>query len=148
MQLAIELRQFDLARHCVPQAFVDLHPFQANTLLAWVEFEAGKLSEALDFANKALDSSSRSVEHQEIALLARLLLRLREDEKALPLLEQVAVPGILNEDSKRLIECANAFNAMICCSVSALIPPCEPARQSSAQTRSGTALSLFAREGV
>ncbi len=52
------------------------------------------------------DSDSRAANKQEISVLGRMLIRSREYEKALPLFEQAATPGVLDEDTKRLIECA------------------------------------------
>lgn len=106
VQWAIELENLQLARQCLPQSFIERQPFQGNTLLGWIEFEAGQEEEAQKLAALALDSSSRAAHQQEIAVLARLLVRLGQDEKALPLLEQVATPGVLDFDCKRLIECA------------------------------------------
>lgn len=106
VQWAIELQNLQLARQCLPQSFVEQRPFQGNTLLGWIELEAGNKDRAQELAALALDSSSRAAHQQELAVLARLLVRLGQDEKALPLLEQVATPGVLDFDCKRLIECA------------------------------------------
>jgi tetratricopeptide (TPR) repeat protein len=106
VQWAIELENLELARQCVTESFVERQPFQGNTLLGWVELEAGNEGKAQELAALALDSSSRAAHQQEIAVLASLLVRLGQDEKALPLLEQVATPGVLDFDCKRLIECA------------------------------------------
>lgn len=106
VQWAIELENLELARQCVTESFVERQPFQGNTLLGWVELEAGNKEKAQELAALALNSSSRAAHQQEIAVLARLLVRLGQDEKALPLLEQVATPGVMDLDCKRLIECA------------------------------------------
>ena len=54
----------------------------------------------------ALGCSSRAAHQQEIELLATLLVGLEEDDRALPLLEQVTTPGVLDENCKRLVNCA------------------------------------------
>ena len=62
-------------------------------------------------AATALDSSSRAAHQQEIALLLRLLIELGEDAKALPLLEHVATPGVLDDDKcKRLVMCVQRLD--------------------------------------
>lgn len=110
VQWAIDLKDFPLARQCVPESFFKRQPFQGNTLLGWIELEDGNKERARENAALALDSSSRAAHQQEIAFLARLLVRLEEDDKALPLLERVATPGVLDDDCKQLIECAQRLN--------------------------------------
>ena len=110
VQCAIELKDLGLARQCVPESFVERQPFQGNTLLGWIELEAGNEERAREVAALALDSSSRAAHQQEISVLARLLARLGEDEKALPLLEQAATPGVLDDDCKRLVDCAQRLD--------------------------------------
>lgn len=106
VQWAIELKDFDLALQCVPGSFVEGLPFQGNTLLAWIALESGDKERASDLAAKALQSSSRTAHRQEVRVLATLLLRIGEDEKALTLLDQIAIPGVLDEVCKRLVDCA------------------------------------------
>ncbi|PHQ33673.1 PIN domain-containing protein [Rhodopirellula bahusiensis] len=110
VQWAIELSNLSLARECVPDSFVDQFSFQGNSLLAWIELESGKRNRAGEFAFDALNSSSKSAHRMEIAILARILVRLGEEEKALPLWEQAAVPGILNDDCKALFSCAQRLD--------------------------------------
>jgi len=106
VQWAIEIQDFSLATKCVPDKFVERRPFQGNTLLAWIALESGNDNQARELANVALDSSSRAANQQEIAILARLLTRMGDDENALPLWEQASTPGVLDDDCKRLVECA------------------------------------------
>ncbi len=110
VQWAIELGDFALARQCVPDTFVDQRPFQGNTLLAWIALESGNEGNARELAALALESSSRSAHQQHVAVLARLLVRIGDDEKALPLLEQAATPGVLDDVCKRLVECAQRLD--------------------------------------
>ncbi len=106
VQWAIALQDFALARQCVPDDFVARQPFQGNTLLAWILLESNDEEQARALVSVALESSSRSARQQEIAVLARLLVRIGDDESALPLCEQAATPGVLDDDCKRLVECA------------------------------------------
>ena len=115
VQWAIDLKDYTLARQCIPDSFVERQPFQGNTLLCWLKLEEGDKERAREFAALALDSSSRAANQQEIAFLARLLIRLKEDEKALPLLEQVATPGVLDDECKQFVYCANVSVATIHC---------------------------------
>ncbi len=106
VQWAIDLRDYELARSCLSSDFHASSPFQAHTLNGWIEFESGNAEKASEYIEQALDASSQSAHREEIATLARLLVRLGQDEKALPLLEQVYTPGVLDFNCKRLIDCA------------------------------------------
>ncbi len=110
VQWAIDLNDLELAHQCVPEAFVSRLPFQGNTLLAWIAFERGDKELAHDLAANALESSSRTAHRQEIAVLATLLLRIGDDEKSLPLLEHIATPGVLDTETKRLVDCARRLD--------------------------------------
>ena len=113
VQWAIDAKDFDRARACVPETFIEQYPFQGLLLRSWIELESGHEEDARKAALLAFDSDSRGANKQEISVLGRLLARLRDYEKALPLFEQAATPGVLDEDTKRLIECANGWNATI-----------------------------------
>ncbi len=128
VQWAIDLRELELARQCVPETFTKTMPFQGMTLLAWIAVEDGNLKQAREFAYIALESSSRSAHRQEIGVLATLLLRLEDDEKALPLLEHVAMPGVLDADCKKLIACAHRLGRH-----DLLLRICSELRQSNQQ---------------
>lgn len=106
VQWAIELADIVLARDCVPESFVKQYPFQGYTLLAWIETEAGHEEQARQLADQAYDSTTRGADTQQISMLGRVLVRLGEHEKALPLFEHAATPGVFDDDCKRLLECA------------------------------------------
>jgi hypothetical protein len=128
VQWAIELKDFTLARQCLPESFIERQPFHGNTLLGWIELEESHEERALENANLALDSSSRVANQQEISVLARLLVHLKKDDKALPLLEQVATPGVLDEDCKRLVDCAQRLGRH-----DTLLRVCDELRQTNQQ---------------
>jgi len=106
VQWALDLRDFDLARKCVPDALLKQRPFQGHTLLGWIEYEQGNTDVANEHSQKALEVSSRSADREDLATLARLLVELENDEDAFPLLEHVYTPGVLDLNTKRLLECA------------------------------------------
>ena len=56
VQWALELRDVDLARKCLPVSFVKRHPFSGNTLRGWSALESGDKPKALDSAVAALNS--------------------------------------------------------------------------------------------
>jgi hypothetical protein len=128
VQWAIGLKDYVLARQSIPGSFVERQPFQGNTLLGWIDLEAGNKEKARGFADLALNSSSRSANNQEIGVLARLLVSLDEHEKALPLLEQIATPGVLDDECKRLVECAQRLNRH-----DTLLRVCDELRQTNQQ---------------
>ena len=91
----------------MPESFVERQPLQGRTLRASIELEAGNEESAREPALLAFDSSSRAANKQELSVLARLLARLHESEKALPLFEQASTAGELDDDCKRLINVRN-----------------------------------------
>jgi hypothetical protein len=107
---AIDLKDFALARNCVPESFIERKPLQGRALLGWIELEAGNEGPARESALLAFDSSSRAANKQELSVLGRLLARLHEEEKALPLFEQAATPGVLDDDCRRLLDFAQQLD--------------------------------------
>jgi hypothetical protein len=103
---ALLLKDHALARSFVPEEFQRAQPFQAYTALAWIDVEDGQDDAALANANRALDQSPHDAHPTDLRLLADILNRLHQDAKALDLLEQVATPGVFNEDMQRLVICA------------------------------------------
>ncbi|QDV12361.1 Tetratricopeptide repeat protein [Rosistilla oblonga] len=110
VEWAIALQDYGLALEYAPNSFLESHPLQGNTLRAWIALESGDTEGSHQWANKAIESSSRSANRQEIAVLANLLMRIGSDEKALPLCEKASIPGVLNDDCKRLLECAQRLD--------------------------------------
>jgi tetratricopeptide (TPR) repeat protein len=106
VQWSVEAKDFGLARECVPKSFVKRYPFQGNVLLAWIDLEEGQKEHAREFTERAWDSSALAANRQEISVLGRLLASVGLEDKALPLFEQAATPGLMDEDCKRLIGCA------------------------------------------
>lgn len=106
VQWALELGEPELAESFVSTAFQEEHPFQAHTMLAWIRISSQDEARAKEEALRALDESIQSAHPQELRVLAYLLVRLGEDEHALGLLEQVSRPGVLDDEMKSLITCA------------------------------------------
>lgn len=106
IQWAMELKQFDLAVSLVPEAFQNSHPFQAHTMLAWIRGMEKNHVAAKEEAAKALNASIQTAQPQELRLLAIILVKLKDHANALPLFEQLTVPGVLDENMERLISCA------------------------------------------
>lgn len=110
MQWSINLDDLERAKACLSTAFVKRHPFQAQTLLAWIHLEAGDEKEARAAAGNALASSIENARKQDLRLLARILVRLKDDASALGLLEEVAHPGLFDDEMKALINCAQRLD--------------------------------------
>ncbi len=106
VQWSINLDDFERAKACLPSEFVEKHPFQAHSLLAWIHLEAGDETLARSAADEALASSIENARKQDLRLLALVLVSLNEDARALGLLEEVTHPGIFDDDMKSLIDCA------------------------------------------
>lgn len=106
VQGAIDAKKYDLAASCITDEFVEHHPLVGNTLRGWIAWEQGDKIAAGDLAAKALDSPSTESHPLELELLARLLMALSRREQALPLLERVYTPGVLDNDCKMLLACA------------------------------------------
>lgn len=110
VQWAINLHDDVLATSFVTPSFRETHPFQARTMDAWIHVEAGRDEDAKQAAAKALDQSIENAHRQEIALLASILVRLGDYKNALPLFEHVTVPGMYDENCRRLIGCAERLD--------------------------------------
>ncbi|QDT50512.1 Tetratricopeptide repeat protein [Symmachiella dynata] len=103
---ALLLKDPPLAQSCITDAFQNDSPFQTDTAMAWIALESDERETALEHANRALEEDVSSVHPQEMRLLADLLTKLGQHDKALDLLEQIATPGLLNDETKLLITCA------------------------------------------
>ena len=106
VQWSIILEDCELAESFVTDEFQEKHPFQAHILRSWIHHESGRYEQSHEEANMALNEDVDSAHPQELRLLARLFVRLKQDEKALGLLEQASHPGILNDEMIALIMCA------------------------------------------
>jgi tetratricopeptide (TPR) repeat protein len=106
VQWALDVPDLNLARRCVPNGFVKRHPLSGNTLRGWIALKSADKAKAYELALAALNSSSRGVGNQEIFNLAGLLVSIGEDEKALPLFEQIIARGVLDESCRRLLATA------------------------------------------
>lgn len=110
VQWAIELKEYERAASFVTASFQEEYPFQAHVMLAWINAESGSRERAKEEAAKALDQSVKSAHPQELRLLAHILVKLKDDAKAVGLLEQVARPGVFDDDMKMLITCAQRLD--------------------------------------
>lgn len=106
VQWSISLEDYLLAESFVTDGFREKHSFQAHILMSWIHQVSGRYEKAQEEADKALNEDVDSAHPQDLRLLARLFVRLKQDEKALGLLEQVAHPGILDDEMIALIMCA------------------------------------------
>ncbi len=68
--------------------------------------ESAQLDEAQQHATNALKQDVHDAHMQELRLLANVFIRLEQHTKALDLLERIAPTGLLNDDTKMLITCA------------------------------------------
>ena len=106
VDLALKLKDPALATACITGQFKADHPFQACTALAWIALASGDKVAALDNAQKALVQLSPESHPQERRILARTLAAVGHHAEALDICEQLSIPGLLNEDMKSLIDCA------------------------------------------
>jgi tetratricopeptide (TPR) repeat protein len=106
VQWSIELKDYELAESYVPTTFRQAHPFQAHIMLAWIRWDAEDCDNARAEAAKALGETIKSAHPQEIRILAQIFVKLKDDANAVGLLEQVTKAGVLNDDMKALIVCA------------------------------------------
>ncbi len=106
VQWAIEIGDCELADSLSDDEFLVKHPFQGNTLRAWIQLERGNRENATKIAKTARGQSSTSAHKQELAVLARVFNRLGYDEDALPFWEQVSIAGVLDENCRQLLSCA------------------------------------------
>ncbi|MDZ4658408.1 MAG: hypothetical protein SH868_12590, partial [Bythopirellula sp.] len=125
---SIELKDLELAKTCISNEFVAQNPFQGNILRGWIALEARDEKLARQYAEQSLQQDPSTGTRQEIAVLARLFVSLKDDEKALPLWDQVRFPGLLDEACKRLLECAQRLRRD-----DVLIRICEELRNNDAQ---------------
>jgi tetratricopeptide (TPR) repeat protein len=128
VSLALLLDDPVLARKCIPKSFVRKFPFQAYTALAWVDLESGDSNAALENADRALGQSPRGAHPQEVRLLADVFNRCNQPAKALELLEEIARPGALDENTRRLIVVAQRLERH-----DLLLRVCRELRKSGAQ---------------
>ncbi|NQV22738.1 MAG: hypothetical protein HQ518_00080 [Rhodopirellula sp.] len=110
VQWALDRHDFDAARECVPDSFVAAHPFQGHTLSAWIAASQQNDQKGREEAGKALDASVEDVHRQDVCLLAQVLSRLGDDKRALELLLNAVLPGILDLDMRLLIACAQRLD--------------------------------------
>ncbi len=106
VQWSLEQKEHELAESYVTEAFQLAHPFQAHTMLAWTYLESHDQGRAKAEALLAIDESVRAAHPQELRLLALILVKLKDDPNAVGLLEQVATPGVFDDDMKALLDCA------------------------------------------
>lgn len=110
VQWSIVLKDYELAKSFVPAVFQEKHPFQSHIMLAWIHLESDDEEQAKEQADKALNASVDTAHPQEVRLLAQLLVRLKEDVKAVGLFEQIAHPGVLDDNMMALIMCAERLH--------------------------------------
>lgn len=106
VQWSIDQHDLEQAERCLSDEFMRKHSFQAQTLWAWIHLEAGSETAAKNAVEKALSSSIENAHKQDLQLLAHVLIRLKDDANALGLLDEVVCPGVLDDDMRTLINCA------------------------------------------
>jgi len=128
VQWYIQLKDYSAASQCVPPHFCKASPFHTNTLLAWIAAEAGDNDAALSYAEAALTENCSGAHRQEIEVLAKVFGALNRDDKALPLWEQTIYVGVLDDNCKNLLLCAQRLKRD-----DILIRVCQELRYSGAQ---------------
>ncbi len=103
---ALRLRDPEFARSCITDVFQGTFPFLAFTALAWIASESGDRATAAEYARIALSQSALSTRVEDLRLLADVLIRLDQHVDALDLLERAATPGVLDDDTRLLVNCA------------------------------------------
>ena len=106
MNWALRLRDPEFARSCITDVFQGTFPFLAFTALAWIASESGDRATAAEYARIALSQSALSTRVEDLRLLADVLIRLDQHVDALDLLERAATPGVLDDDTRLLVNCA------------------------------------------
>ena len=106
VELALKLKDPVFATACITGQFEADHPFQACTALAWIALASGDRAAALNHAQKALVQLRPESHPQERQILARTLTDVGHHAEALDIFDQLAIPGLLNDDMKSLINCA------------------------------------------
>jgi tetratricopeptide (TPR) repeat protein len=84
----------------------EVYPLLRPLLRARVHQHRGETEAGLTAARAAAGQVTPAAAPELVRRLAALLARLGDDEAALPLLEQVAAPGVLDDDTRALLNCA------------------------------------------
>jgi tetratricopeptide (TPR) repeat protein len=103
---AIRLKDASLARSVISQHFQSHSPFQSHVALAYIAIASKDRPTAVDHADRAVKQDITGVHQQELRLLADVLFRLGDYDKALDVLDHIAIPGRLNDDTRLQIRCA------------------------------------------
>ena len=106
ISLALSVGDFAKATDCITDSFLIEHPFQAEIAQAWIAFESGNERKAREHADLALTKDSRRAHHEELRLLSQILISLRLYSSAIDILLNIITPGVLNDEMKSLLECA------------------------------------------
>jgi hypothetical protein len=109
VDLSLRIRDWDLARSIISNDFEAAHPFQANTGLAWIA-AASNEGDPGEFAKRAVAAGVEDSTAQDRRVLADILMRIGNDATALTLLEQNITPGVFDDDTRKVIECAQQLD--------------------------------------
>jgi hypothetical protein len=109
IQWSLHLNDEALAESFVTEPIMQQHPFQGHAMLAWIRSATNEEEAAKEEAKKALQESVKAAKPNELRLLADILIKLKDDDNAIVLLEQVARAGVFDDDMKALINCAQRF---------------------------------------
>ena len=109
VQWALELNNIDLARSFITEEVTKEFPFHAYVLNAWVEGKSHNFDQAQQYANQAMEVRADNwdeINPHDLRMLSHIFLELGDDHQALILLEQIIVPGYLDQNMKDLVQCA------------------------------------------
>ena len=81
-----------------------------KTLTGKLQLLEGNQDEASKCADCALASKDEVTTISDVRRLARLLFDIGRFNDALPLWQRISIPGVLSEDTRHLLECANHLN--------------------------------------
>lgn len=128
VDLALRIGDFDLARSSISKVYAEAYPFQANTALAWIAAHS-KEGDPAEYAQKAVAAGMVNTEAPDRRVLADILIALKDHSTALALLEANVTPGVLDDDTRKLVDCAQRVEKH-----DLLLRICRELRETGAQT--------------
>lgn len=106
VQWSVETELTEFAKQELERLFDSSDPFVFLVCRSWLHLESGDLDAAQQDASDALEKQTEANDFQLLVLLARIFMRIKKFEQALPLLQKVADPRSLDDGTRSLLDCA------------------------------------------